>query len=539
MKRRSMLRALLTLLCLFALNGLALAHATLRQALPQPDATLSTAPARIELQFSEEVEAQFGAIAVYDQKGNRVDKGDAALDPKDVTRVLATLKPMSDGLYTVAYRVVSADGHPISGSYGFTVGQGAAGVQYYQPELPDPNGAPPAGVLAGSWLAAVGLMALAGLGVTRAAVVRLAPDQRYLGWVWGALAAALAGSLLYLVSRTAQAAGISAVDALSPALLGRMLTTRTGAAVLARLTLLAAGALLMPWLGRRWWFAALVGAAGLLTVSMGGHAIAIERPVLGVSLDWLHLLAAGFWMGGVLHLAVLLPRGLGKVELSAIVRRFSPLAAICVAVLIGTGLYPALLHIPSKKALLETVYGMSLVVKVGLILPLLLLGAFNLLVVGPRLRKGEEVSGWLRWATGGETALMAAVIGAAVLLTNLPPARVALPPEVLDLGLHTQHYAVVLKMSPLLPGYRTLDTTLEAHEGQIGPDTKVALELVMKEHDMGQNVTEGKYAGDGHFRFENILIGMPGTWDFRLSITRPGEPKPEVISWPVTVPELP
>ncbi|MDB4898056.1 MAG: copper resistance protein CopC, partial [Firmicutes bacterium] len=437
MKRRYIPGTILAIILLLTVNGLALAHATLRQALPLPDGVLGKPPARIELQFSEEVEAQFGAIAVYNQNGVRVDTGDAALDPKDVTRVIASLKPVSDGLYTVAWRVVSADGHPISGTYGFSVGQGIAGAKYYKPEVPDPNGPPPLPLLVGYWLAVGGLMALAGLGGMRAAVVRLAPDRRYAVWVAGAVAAALAGTLLYLVARTAQAAGVSLATALNPSLLMRMISTRTGAAVGERLVILALTACLAPWLARRWWFAAGAGALGLLTVSMGGHAIAINQPLLGVSLDWLHLMAASVWAGGVLQLALLVPGGLSGAELGAMVRRFSPLAAVSIAVLIGTGLYPALLHIPSLEALEQTAYGVSLMVKLALIVPLLLLGAFNLLVVGPRLRKGAAVGRWLRWASGAETALMAVVVGVAVLLTNLPPARVALPPKILDVQIHS------------------------------------------------------------------------------------------------------
>ncbi len=78
-------------------------HATLKQSLPLPDSVLEEPHMLVQLTFTEEVEAEFGAIAVYDHTGRRVDKGDAALDPRDVTRVLATLKPLDDGGYTVVW----------------------------------------------------------------------------------------------------------------------------------------------------------------------------------------------------------------------------------------------------------------------------------------------------------------------------------------------------------------------------------------------------------------------------------------------------
>jgi hypothetical protein len=182
---------------------------------------------------------------------------------------------------------------------------------------------------------------------------------------------------------------------------------------------------------------------------------------------------------------------------------------------------------------------MSLLVKLALIVPLLLLGAFNLLVVGPRLRKGEEAGGWLRRVSGAETALMAVVVGVAVLLTNLPPARIALPPKLLDVLIHSNNYAFVLKMAPVLPGYHNVDMQIESHDGKpIGPEAKIDLQLVMREHDMGHNATEGKYLAPGHFQFESVLLGMPGTWDFVVNITRPGV-ETEQVSYTLTVPELP
>jgi copper transport protein len=511
---------------------LASAHAALKVAYPTPDAIVAKAPLIVELTFTEEVEAQFGAVSVYDQTGARVDKGDAALDPKDVTRVLATLQSVGDGLYTVSYRVISADGHPISGSYGFTVGKGIAGAAYYQPAVPETGGRPPAGVLAGYWLAAAGLLAFAGLSLVQGLVVRGEPAPALARWLWAAWGAALGGTLVYLVFRTAQAAGVSPGLALNPALLGRMLLTRTGMAVLGRLVLLAATSLLMGFATRRWWLGWLIGELGLLTVAMGGHAVALAQPVTGVGLDWLHLTAAAAWGGGLLHFAFLVRTDLGNR-----VKRFSGLAALAVAVLAGTGLYPVLLHVPSVKALTRTLYGTALMVKLGLVAGLLLLGAANLVIVGPALRRGQDAGKRLRWLVTAEAVLMACVLAVTALLTNVAPARVALPPETLNVGIHTQAYAAAFRMSPLLPGYRTVDVELEAHEGTLEPETRVTLELIHTAHDMGKNVTEGKRLADGTYRFEQVLVGMPGDWLFVLHVDRPGRPLDDV-KLDVTVPEM-
>lgn len=72
-----------------------------------------------------------------------------------------------------------------------------------------------------------------------------------------------------------------------------------------------------------------------------------------------------------------------------------------VALLAATGLYPALVQIPSIAGLIETEYGVTLLIKLWLILPLVLLGAVDQVVIGPRLRRGEPVAVWLQRAAGG------------------------------------------------------------------------------------------------------------------------------------------
>jgi hypothetical protein len=90
-----------------------------------------------------------------------------------------------------------------------------------------------------------------------------------------------------------------------------------------------------------------------------------------------------------------------------------------------------------------------------------------------------------------------------------------------------------------LPGFHNVAMEIESHDGKpVGPETKIELQLVMHEHDMGHNTTEGKYLAPGHFQFDNVLLGMPGTWDLAVNITRPGT-DPEQVTYTVTVPELP
>jgi copper resistance protein C len=105
----------------------AMAHASLVQAEPAEGAALTESPDRVQLRFSEPVDAEFSPIEVRDSEGSRVDEDDARVDPDDARVVLAGLKRLPEGDYRVQWRVTSIDGHVVEGRYRFAVA--SAGVQ--------------------------------------------------------------------------------------------------------------------------------------------------------------------------------------------------------------------------------------------------------------------------------------------------------------------------------------------------------------------------------------------------------------------------
>ena len=108
----------------------ALAHARLDSSTPSNDQVLRRAPQQVLLRFSEPVETAFGSVRVIDGAARRVD--DARTTRPDPTAVAVGLpSDLSPGTYTVAWRVVPADSHPVSGAFVFHIGKpgaGAAGV---------------------------------------------------------------------------------------------------------------------------------------------------------------------------------------------------------------------------------------------------------------------------------------------------------------------------------------------------------------------------------------------------------------------------
>lgn len=97
------------------------AHAILVKSLPEQEDSVAEPPAQIEVWFNEAVGDEYKALAVIDSQGRRVDGQDARLGFFDKSYLRVSVPPLGPGIYTVRYRVQSADGHIVSGKYEFSV----------------------------------------------------------------------------------------------------------------------------------------------------------------------------------------------------------------------------------------------------------------------------------------------------------------------------------------------------------------------------------------------------------------------------------
>jgi methionine-rich copper-binding protein CopC len=120
----------------------AFAHASLLTSSPDDDEVVRTAPQHVVLRFDEPVETAFGSVRVDDGAARRVDSGGTTRpQPREVA--VGVRPGLPRGTYTVAWRVLSADSHPVSGAFVFHVGKpgaGAAGVA--NQVLDDQSGSP-------------------------------------------------------------------------------------------------------------------------------------------------------------------------------------------------------------------------------------------------------------------------------------------------------------------------------------------------------------------------------------------------------------
>ncbi|KNB49050.1 FixH family protein [Streptomyces caatingaensis] len=375
------------LLCLLTAGaGTASAHAALTATDPRQGSVVPTAPARVQLTFSEGVLLSADSVRVLDPRGTRVDTGSPGhADGRSETASVALRPGIADGTYTVAWQAVSADSHPVAGAFTFSVGAPSKTTVEAAVAGTDPV----VGTLydVARYAAYAGFAVLVGgcvfAGVCRAprAVQKLAAG----GWI-----ALFLSTAALLLLRGAYTAGKGPGSVLDLALLGDALSTKPGAALLTRLLLLSAAAVFLALLfgpyGREgaprrgrpavWGPAAggTVVAAGLAaTWAAAEHASQGLQPWLAMPVDVAHLLAAGVWLGGLAALLAAL-RADDALPREA-VRRFSRLAFAAVCVLVVTGLYQAWRQVGTWSALTGTDYGRRLLVKVCLVAVLVALAA--------------------------------------------------------------------------------------------------------------------------------------------------------------------
>ncbi|MCM8747795.1 copper resistance protein CopC [Thermomicrobiaceae bacterium CFH 74404] len=559
---RRLATVLATLLILIGLPaGIARGHAFLERSDPAANAVVPQVPGEVRMWFTEPLEAAYSRAELFDAQGQRIETepSHVGTDPKEL--VLPLPPDLPRGTYTVQWRNVSAaDGHPQVGFFSFTVGT-VADVQVPAPPPPLPVGFAPTWLDAlGRWFGLLGLTGLLGALVCWRWVIRpslepLEPDRRervaaaVRALSLAGLALASIGSLVGLGVQAWNAEGQFSLAGIWGLLSG----SRFGLLWSLRVALLLAlGGLLArhsawhePPSGRRVWLCLGLGLAAALAYSSMSHAAAqpAGRPA-AVAADWLHLVAASVWVGGLLALlAGLILVRRGEIErwrevYALAIPRFSTLAIASVAILTLTGLYSAWLQVGNLEALRSTGYGRALLVKLALVLVLLELGAINLLVTGPRMRRSVDAPRHF-----GYTVLAEAVLGIAVLLvvgvlTSLPPARDTLAASS---GRASFHFAegevhASLQVSPGAVGFNRYTVDLALAGQDVPEGTQVLLRVTppgnlegVREIELARQAsTSGQQA---RFEASGSELSVVGAWELELIVRRPN-----AADWRVSVP---
>lgn len=392
------------------------AHADLASSDPASGATLATPPTQIALTFTEAPDPSLSTVKVRDANGIPVATGPVKpAGPQTLSVSLPEALP--DGVYTVSWRSVSADdGHLTAGSFSF-------GVSAVPAVTPSPT--PAAGTsetpgptllsIAAKILLYAGLMLLVAVAAVGLGAFRGAPSSlRIVEMVAGVLS--LAGAALFLVAEQ-RTVGVPMADLLrSPT--GRpflwLLVTVLAANVVAVL-----GAARERW-RPAWWVGGALAAVAIFVRATGGHAAAASAPLVQETIQWVHFLAAGLWLGGLVLLALLLRERADQPPVPE-AGRYSALATVTVGVVVATGLIRAMTEIGGPSALselLDTSYGRTLAIKAAVAAALVALGAVNRFRLLPRLTDGVHP---LRRMLVVELVVAVGVLVLTATLTGLDP----------------------------------------------------------------------------------------------------------------------
>jgi copper transport protein len=410
---------------LLGTRRLALAHATLVSSDPRANSVLTSSPGQIRLVFSEELEPTLARVSLVDGDGHTIPLAPSG-DPHDVHALIAPVDHLADGAYRVVWRVVSADGHPVDGSFVFRIGQSAASA----PAPPAPMTMEHGGEMHAVFghtavdapllpsllrgLALGALMALAGVLYFTSWPAAPRSDRRRMRLALVLAVAAPVLLALHLLAWLQHAAPDHriAMDSASAALasgVGHTELWRTG---LALLSLWALG------LARRPRLAFVFAIAALLVSGASGHAAAIH-PMWTTPAKALHLLAGGGWLGGLLWLMA--REREGETSFDADAMRVSSVALGGVVIVALSGLVQTVLILPALADLVHSAYGAIALAKVAGLLVLVAFGAHHRYRVLPRLATDPRAPSRFVSTLRLEVAVMCIVILLGGVLAYVPP----------------------------------------------------------------------------------------------------------------------
>lgn len=411
------------------------AHVVLVVASPEVQSTVESAPGQILLRFSEPVLISAGAVRVLAPDG-RVLSGPARSAAGGRVVVTPVSGLARGSAYTVRWRVSGQDGHSPAGVFTFGVGVTA----------PPPTEAAGAGATTwkddlARWLLFAALALVIGPLVLRLVVVRGSVPERleqrlHLVTTVAALGVINVGIVAFVL-RASNALQLPLPDLLYGDLQPFAEKTRFGIAFLA-FTLgfgVVATLLLFSWvadlLALR--VPALVLAVLLSTgISLSGHQATLpDSSWVSELADWLHLVSAAVWVGGLAALAFVVWPVAPMLRRRAFLG-FARLAVGLVAVTVLAGGYLALVRLPTVADLWETDYGRLLLLKLAIVALALSWGGVHHFLVRPRLEAGEQPR--VRPSLVGEALVALAVLLVAAVLTNATPPPVPSGPSAAPTG---------------------------------------------------------------------------------------------------------
>jgi len=614
MKRNKALAVTLALSLLLLFPATSEAYATLLKSDPVTDAVLTTAPAQVRLWFSENLNPTFSQAEVVNAANQRIDVNGSLVIPTNVREMDVSLTPdLPSDVYAVRWRTQSAaDGDVLNGSFFFHIANPDGTIPQLHGTTPGQHifGAVP-GQFDGIALFNLIMLALVEIGVvfwvgaqlwhafilqmtdastqSQRSIEQQAEERFVRRFSQPMLCVLFLANIGVLLGQALAITGGRWDQIFSPTLLFGLITNgHFGLFWIMREIVIVLAMALTAYsvLARRHsripngaipWVNLLLALALLIAMTLSGHAAAVTGilGVYAVLVDWLHLLAAALWIGGILYLATIyLPVLQGNTAIAqtrsllATLPRFLPLAIAGIILMAASGPFNATVHMSSWSQLVTTAYGRTLIVKVVLVGALLLINTLHVFRLHPHLRnvykkymassngsheveaeqaqddsavatkslehnlvrQTSRISNVVRW----EALLGIAILICSALMTTFagtlvpvaahqPSAQHTTPqsqPFNTTVSTTDHKFTAKLNITPDHSGPNVFTITVLNSNGKQDTNVVVSLHTTMLDMDMGTDTLPLQPDMQGNFKASGNL-GMAGHWQIRIQIRIP------------------
>ncbi|MGG1344057.1 copper resistance CopC/CopD family protein [Bacillus toyonensis] len=500
------------------------AHAYVVKSNPVENETLKKAPTVVKIEFDEDIQvSHFNTLFVRDTSGKRVDLKDAHIDKRNKKLLEAGVKEnLKDGLYSIQWKAISADGHPIQGVIPFQIGLAEAGADDVQVEemgyVPQIDMIMERGVLYTSFSLFLGVLFF-NLIIYKGDAIEVHSRSKRIIWI--SLIGIFISLLCNLPLQAKINADVSWLEAFNPLLLKETLQLSVfGYVWITQMALISVLIIVTYFAVKReklssfkvWSIPILLFIGLLVMKAFNSHAFGLKFKDIAVVMDFLHLFAASLWVGGPSSIILLLRKEDDKwTKYWDAIKRFSPWATGAVIVIVLTGLFNSTFFIPTIHSLFDTKYGLALLAKILLFVCMGILGIIH--YVKGRIRAQQGL---------GATVKVEFIIGIIVFvivafMTNvqtppMPPTGPFTESKQLDNG-----YELTLHVSPNKVGQNTFHITLKDENGQ--PVTNME-QIVLTTQSLDMNMGKGSFKvsaiSPGEYEAEGMYINMTGNWNIQV-----------------------
>ena len=522
---------LLVLTALVAPTQRALAHANLVSSDPSSGGRVDVMPPRLRLEYTEGVQSL--DVRVTDTPGAHYEVGAAEPDPTDKRVRTVTLRDGLPGIYTVTWQALSVDGHTTEGSFFFLVGNSIPDRDTLLARFADAalqsQSTPNVFEVAGRSLLYIAMSLLAGL-----PLAVIVTDRSLIGssgaWpvIKGALRWAAAGVIVGTLVLALKEFGSGYHWAISG--IPTYLSSGQGYAALVRVAAAALVAGMLRFDQRRGlmlaaaFVAALVTQASVSIVSHSHTLLSAPDPLLA---DFGHLVGVGLWLGGVLLLALLLPRAWPdasseerRLHTSTVGRRFSVVAMIGAGLVATAGCLLASWHLGDWHEVLTSLYGQAVIGKTALLSAALGLGALHRLRL-VRAMEGRSASAVRNFTLSVrvEAVLLLAIVVLSAVMTSTETGTAAATSNrggQVRLSEDVRGVDVRLTVVPGTPGFNVFDVEFQRDGKPVERVEAPALLLRLPADEVELDEVQLQPTGNGRYSAVAALT-QPGQWFARVS----------------------